>query len=80
MYRWNFDNPCHISIFIQIQTTHVDGNERLSLSQHNSKVEMELQLKQQKLLEAKKNIEGNKSPSGGRSPIGGKSPPRARHP
>ena len=39
---------------------------------------MELQLKQQKLLDAKKNTDGGRSPMGGRSPTAGRSPKSSR--
>ena len=46
---------------MQTQKQTPSGGGNLSLSQHNSKVEMELQLKQQKLLGAKKKAEGHNS-------------------
>ena len=39
------------------------ADDKLSLSKHNYKVEMELQLKEKKLLETKNNTDGNKRKS-----------------
>lgn len=71
-FKYNYINNS-----LQIKTTLVGSNvganscSDLSLSQRNSKIETELQLKQQ-MLETKRKAE--EILSGSRSPVGGKSP------